>query len=68
VRESGTTAGSSRHGRSQSSPDRVAGMAYFMKETPKIDWQWMFVVGIFIGAFIAARTGKTFRWFEKKGL
>ena len=43
-------------------------MAYFMKENAKIDWQWMFVVGIFIGAFIAARTGKTFRCFEKKGL
>jgi len=43
-------------------PDRVARMAYFMKETPKIDWQWMFVVGIFIGAFIAAKTGRTFRW------
>jgi hypothetical protein len=44
------------------SPDRVAGMSYFMKEAPKIDWQWMFVVGIFIGAFIAAKTGRTFRW------
>jgi hypothetical protein len=44
------------------SPDRVARMAYFMKEAPKIDWQWMFVVGIFIGAFIAAKIGRTFRW------
>jgi uncharacterized membrane protein YfcA len=44
------------------SPDRVARMAYFMKEAPKVDWQWMFVVGIFIGAFIAAKTGRTFRW------
>ncbi|SHJ82880.1 hypothetical protein SAMN02745165_03284 [Malonomonas rubra DSM 5091] len=44
------------------SPERVAQMEYFIKTTPKIDWQWMFVVGIFIGAFIAAKTSKSFRW------
>lgn len=41
--------------------DRVAQMAYFIKEVPKIDWQWMFVVGIFFGSIIAAGTSKTFR-------
>ena len=35
-------------------PDRVAMMPYFMKELPVIDWQWMFVIGIAVGAFIAA--------------
>ena len=35
-------------------PDRVAMMTYFMKELPVIDWQWMFVIGIAVGAFIAA--------------
>jgi len=44
------------------SPERVAQMEYFIKTTPKIDWQWMFVVGIFIGALIAATTSKSFRW------
>jgi uncharacterized protein len=44
------------------SAERVAKMEYFIKETPAIDWQWMFVVGIFIGSFIAAKSSKTFRW------
>ncbi|MFC1816431.1 hypothetical protein ACFL0M_10950 [Thermodesulfobacteriota bacterium] len=26
--------------------ERIAKMDYFIKELPKIDWQWMFVVGI----------------------
>jgi hypothetical protein len=43
-------------------PERVAKMAYFVKNVPQIDWQWMFVVGIFIGALIAALTSKSFRW------
>lgn len=42
--------------------ERVAGMEYFIKETPMIDWQWMFVVGIFIGSLIAAASAGTFRW------
>jgi len=43
-------------------PERVEKMDYFIKTVPKIDWQWMFVVGIFIGALIAAVTSKSFRW------
>lgn len=43
-------------------PERVEQLAYFIKTTPKIDWQWMFVVGIFIGALIAAVTSRSFRW------
>jgi len=42
--------------------ERVAKMDYFIKEVPKIDWQWMFVIGILIGSFIAAKTSKSFRW------
>jgi len=42
--------------------ERVARMEYFIKQTPTIDWQWMFVVGIFIGALIAALSSGTFRW------
>jgi uncharacterized protein len=37
-------------------------MDYFIQEAPKIDWQWMFVVGILIGSFIAARTSASFQW------
>ncbi len=43
-------------------PERVAVMDYFRKEVPVIDWQWMFVAGIFIGAFMAAVTSGSFRW------
>jgi uncharacterized membrane protein HdeD (DUF308 family) len=42
--------------------ERVAQMSYFIKETPKIDWQWMFVVGVFLGSLIAATTSRTFQW------
>ena len=42
--------------------DRVARMAYFKKEAPKIDWQFLFVVGIFFGSFIASTASRTFRW------
>jgi uncharacterized protein len=41
--------------------DRVAQIEYFRKEIPKIDWQWMFVIGIFFGSLISAASSKTFR-------
>ena len=37
-------------------------MAYFQSKVPKIDWQFMFVLGVLIGAFIAAKTSDTFQW------
>lgn len=43
-------------------PERVAQLEYFVKTTPKIDWQWMFLVGIFLGALISAATSGSFRW------
>jgi uncharacterized protein len=46
-------------------PERVERMEYFIKTTPTIDWQWMFVVGILIGAFLASITSRSFYW---KGL
>jgi len=42
-------------------PERVAAMPYFMKEKPVIDWQWMEVLGILIGAFIAAKLSGDFK-------
>jgi hypothetical protein len=44
------------------SAERVSKIDYFVKEAPKIDWQWMFVVGILIGSLIASTTSKTFQW------
>lgn len=41
--------------------EKVAKMEYFMREIPMIDWQWMVVIGIMIGAFIAAVTSGSFR-------
>lgn len=42
--------------------EAVSTMEYFQKEAPKIDWQWMFVIGILIGSFIAAKTSRSFEW------
>lgn len=39
--------------------DKVSENVYYQSKKVKVDWQMMFVVGIFIGAFISARTGKT---------
>jgi len=42
--------------------ERVEKMDYFIKEPPKIDWQWMFVAGILFGSFIASVISGTFLW------
>jgi hypothetical protein len=44
------------------SAERVAQMDYFKKNLPKIDWQFLFVVGIFVGALGASTTSGSFRW------
>lgn len=43
-------------------PERVAQMEYFLKEVPKVDWQTLFVVGIFAGALIASIGDASFRY------
>jgi hypothetical protein len=55
-------------------PERTAQMSYFLKYLPKVDWQWMFVVGIVLGAFVSAITSGSFRkqavpdmWRERFG-
>jgi uncharacterized membrane protein YedE/YeeE len=40
---------------------RVAEKPYYRKFTPTIDWQWMLVVGIVIGAFVSAVASGEFR-------
>jgi uncharacterized protein len=49
-------------------------MDYFIKVVPKIDWQWMFMIGIVLGAFISAVTSGSFKlqavpdmWAERFG-
>ena len=44
------------------SVERVAGLDYFIKYVPKIDWQFMFVVGVLVGSLIASTTSDTFQW------
>lgn len=34
--------------------NRVFEKAYYKKFTPSIDWEWMLVFGVFVGAFISA--------------
>ena len=42
-------------------PEKVAGMEYFIKEKAKIDWQFLFVVGVLFGALASARLSKEMR-------
>jgi hypothetical protein len=41
--------------------ERVTQMDYFKKNMPKIDWQFLFVLGIFVGALASSTTSKSFR-------
>jgi len=43
------------------SPDHVAGNAYFTKEKVRVDWQFMLVLGIFLGAFFSSKTDGSFK-------
>ncbi len=36
-------------------------MEYFVKEKVKIEWQWMFVFGIFFGSLAASRIAKDYQ-------
>lgn len=54
--------------------ESVAGNAYYQSKKVKVDWQMLFVVGIFVGAFISSRLGDTQRsegvppiWSERFG-
>ena len=40
----------------------VARTDYFKKYEPKVDWQWMFVLGILVGSLAAAVSSGSFRF------
>lgn len=42
-------------------PDRVAANEYFTKEKVRVDWQFMLVLGIFMGALISSTTDKSYK-------
>jgi len=46
---------------SVAAPERVAANAYFKKEKVKVDWQFMLVLGIFLGALISSKADGSFR-------
>jgi hypothetical protein len=55
-------------------PEHVAGNEYFTKEKVRVDWQFMLVLGIFLGALIGSRTDGSFKaegvpptWEERFG-
>jgi hypothetical protein len=35
-------------------PAWAAGNSYFQEESPQIDWEWMLVLGVFLGAVLSA--------------
>ena len=41
---------------------KVAKKLYYQENKPGIDWGWMLVIGVFIGALVSARISGTFRW------
>ena len=43
-------------------PEHVARTSYFLRYVPLIDWQWFFLVGIFLGALAAALLSRDFAW------
>ena len=43
-------------------PERVKANAYFQEQKVKVDWQFMLVCGIFLGALVGAVTGRAFEW------
>jgi hypothetical protein len=55
-------------------PDHVAQNAYFAKEKVRIEWQFMLITGVFVGALIGAVWDRSFRleavppvWRERFG-
>ena len=41
--------------------NRVAEKPYYKKFTPSVDWEWMLVIGILVGAFLSAQLSGEFR-------
>ena len=41
--------------------ERVEKMDYFVQKKVKIDWQWMFVVGVFLGSLLSSKISGDYR-------
>jgi uncharacterized membrane protein YedE/YeeE len=42
---------------------KAGAMPYYQKFTPTVDWQWMLIVGVVIGAFLSSYLSGTFTVF-----
>ena len=42
--------------------DKVTQKAYYRKFAPEIDWEWMLVAGVVVGAFFSAIISGSFHW------
>lgn len=42
-------------------PQHVTENAYFQKELPRVDWQWMFVAGVMLGSLVSSMLNRSFR-------
>ncbi|MHB8834195.1 MAG: YeeE/YedE thiosulfate transporter family protein [Candidatus Methylomirabilia bacterium] len=43
-------------------PEHVARTSYLLRYAPRIDWQWFFLVGVCLGALVAALLTRDFAW------
>jgi uncharacterized membrane protein YedE/YeeE len=43
-------------------PERVDQLEYFIRYLPRFDWQFLFVIGIFLGSLVSALTSNSFKW------
>ena len=43
-------------------PVHVAESVYYLKEKVKLDWQFLLLIGIFIGSFLSSTTDKSFKF------
>ena len=42
--------------------DKVMQRPYYRKTVPQIEWQWMLVLGVMLGAFLSAQLSGSFAW------
>lgn len=43
--------------------EKVLDKPYYQKHSPTVTWEWMLVIGVFVGAFISAVLSDSFRVF-----
>ncbi len=48
--------------------DKVKEKAYYQKFTPTVDWEWMLVAGLILGAFLSAVLSSEFRILRIPGI